>query len=338
MKNINLISTAFIIGFIAILNFGCEKAENEKSVSLAILTSDTITLITQTTAIVKSEIVSNGGGAITANGVCWSTSQSPTITDNKSIDSIGVASFGIGAVSYTNSISGLSANTKYYVRAYATNISGTSYGNVLSFNTLKPFPANGSIIRDIDNNIYHTIIIGNQVWSLENLKTSKYRNGDPIINFTDTAKWAWNGLTSGAYSNYNNDTSISNIYGKLYNWFAINDKRGICPNGWHIPTENEWNELINYLGGNSDVGGKLKETGILHWVSPNTGATNESGFTALPSGYREIDGTFQGLGHVTYIWSSTDVKDFGLGWSDKTIGSINSDKHIGLPVRYVMDK
>jgi uncharacterized protein (TIGR02145 family) len=102
------------------------------------------------------------------------------------------------------------------------------------------------------------------------LKTSKYSNGNPIINFIDTTKWAWNSLTKGAYSNYNNDSNLGNIYGKLYDWFAISDVRGLSPIGWHIPTDEEWNKLINYLGGDERAGGKLKENGTLHWLNPNT--------------------------------------------------------------------
>lgn len=335
MKKRVLIESVLLISLITLFSFGCKKNENGNA---PFLTTDTITVITQTTAIVNSKIVSNGDAQITSVGVCWSTDSLPTINDNKSIDSISISIF-------TSSLYGLSINTKYYVRSYATNAFGTGYGGVKSFTTLKSFPVNGSTVKDIDNNVYHTIIIGNQVWLMENLKTSEYRNGDLITNFTDTTKWAWGNLTTGAYSNYNNDTNTNNIYGKLYNWFAVNDNRGLCPRGWHVPTSQEMDELINYLGGNEIAGGKMKEAGISHWYSPNTGATNESGFTILSAGFREIDGTFQGLGYSTYLWtssnpwlSSSQTLSYGFGWEQASTYSIYGDKRTGLSVRCIMDK
>lgn len=129
-----------------------------------------------------------------------------------------------------------------------------------------------------------------------------------------------------------------NINGRLYNGYAVSDKRGLCPDGWHIPSKAEWNELIHYLGGDSIAGGKLKEAGTAYWDSPNSGATNISGFTALPAGYREIDGTFQGLRHVTYLWSSTKLIDFVMGWNETSIGSLIYDNLGGVSIRCVMDK
>jgi uncharacterized protein (TIGR02145 family) len=131
----------------------------------------------------------------------------------------------------------------------------------------------------------------------------------------------------------------------LYNWFAVNDIRGLCPSGWHVPTSQEMDELINYLGGNEIAGGKMKETGISHWYSPNTGATNESGFTILSSGFREIDGTFQGLGYSTYLWtssnpwpSSSQTLSYGFGWEQASTYSIYVYRRTGLCVRCIMDK
>ncbi len=331
MKRRNVIESVLFIGFIALFISGCQKNEIVVSIPVPVLTTDTITAITQTTAVVNSVMESNGDAQIKSIGVCWSTSQTPTINDFKTIDIIGVGG-------YTSSIKDLTADTKYYVRSYATNIVGTVYGNVKTFKTLKPFPANGTIVKDLDNNIYHTIIIGNQVWLVENLKTSKYANGDPILNFTDTAKWAWQNRKTGASSNYNNDTNIGDIYGKLYNWYAVDDARGICPVGWHVPSDAEWKELIHFLGDNDIAGGKLKESGTLHWTAPNLGATNESGFTALPAGYRELDGSFQSLFNVTYFWTSTETYIYGLSRSQADIGSVGTDKRSNFSVRCTIDK
>jgi len=174
-------------------------------------------------------------------------------------------------------------------------------------------PDSTGTVTDIDGNVYKTVKIGNQWWMAENLKVTRYRNGDPIPNITDNHTWV--DLSTGAYCNYNNDISNVATYGRLYNWYAVDESRNIAPAGWHVPTDDEWKQLEIYLGMSpteadethwrgTDEGGKLKETGTTHWYSPNTGATNESGFTALPGGYR-VSGGFSSLGFGAYFWSST---------------------------------
>ena len=160
-------------------------------------------------------------------------------------------------------------------------------------------------VTDYDGNVYNTVIIGKQIWMAENLKATHYRNGDPIIHAKDDHHW-WEVRLSekGAYCNYNNDENNGAIYGRLYNQYAVTDSRGICPTGWHIPISAEWKILETFLGGNSVVGGKMKEAGTNHWKSPNTGATNESGFSALPGGVRDRTGHFGGIGFTGYFWSS----------------------------------
>ena len=158
-------------------------------------------------------------------------------------------------------------------------------------------------VTDIDGNVYHTVTIGTQVWMVENLKTTKYRNGDPIPNVTANANWA--ALTSGAYCWYNNDAATyKSSSGALYNWNAVADSRKIAPIGWHVPTDAEWATLTDYLGGLSVAGGKLKD--LAHWQTPNTGATNSTGFTALPGGDRNYDGAFFDSGSGGYWWTSTE--------------------------------
>jgi uncharacterized protein (TIGR02145 family) len=143
---------------------------------------------------------------------------------------------------------------------------------------------------------------------VENLKTTRFQNGESIPNITDDNSWAT--LTKGAYCDYNNLQENSAKYGHLYNWFAVNDSRKIAPAGWHIPTDAEWTTLTDYLGGESVAGGKLKEAGILNWISPNSSATNESGFTGLPGGLRSYsNGTFRNMGTNCYFWSSTASDD-----------------------------
>jgi len=162
-------------------------------------------------------------------------------------------------------------------------------------------------VIDFDGNVYKTVKIGTQIWTAENLKVTHYRNGDPIPNVTDNTEWS--NLTTGAYCNYNNDPTNAITYGKLYNWYAVADSRNLAPIGWHVPSDAEWQTLVNYLGGEEVAGGKMKEAGTEHWASPNTGATNESGFSALPGGMRS-DTAFYQLGNDAYFWSVTDCDSY----------------------------
>jgi uncharacterized protein (TIGR02145 family) len=149
-----------------------------------------------------------------------------------------------------------------------------------------------------------TIVIGTQQWMEKNLDVVTYRNGDIIPQVTDPTAWA--ALTTGAWCYYNNDPANGAIYGKLYNWYAVNDARGLAPQGWHIPTDEEWTTLDTKLGGRFVAGGKMKTTGTTRWTTPNTGATNESGFAGLPGGTRDYDGSFGFVGNDGYWWSSSE--------------------------------
>ena len=151
-----------------------------------------------------------------------------------------------------------------------------------------------------------SITICNQVWMQKNLDVSTYRNGDPIPQVTDASLWA--NLTTGAWCWYNNDSATYGAtYGKLYNWYAVNDTRGLAPQGWHVPSDAEWSTLSTCLGGDAVAGGKMKEAGTAHWGSPNAGADNSSGFAGLPGGYRDYDGTFLNVGNLGVWWSSTEA-------------------------------
>jgi clan AA aspartic protease (TIGR02281 family) len=145
--------------------------------------------------------------------------------------------------------------------------------------------------KDADGHIYKTVQIGGQTWMAENLRTTRYQNGEQI--FSDQSV-DWSVAYRGAYCTYGSKASNAPIHGLLYNWFAVNDSRGLCPMGWHIPTEQEWMLLIGYLGGDERAGGPLKSTS--RWMTPNFGATNSSGFNALPSGYRT---NFVGMGTIS---------------------------------------
>jgi uncharacterized protein (TIGR02145 family) len=189
---------------------------------------------------------------------------------------------------------GLAANTNYTYRVESFNAVGSSltYSNEWSINTGGTIPT-GS-----------TVTICNQIWSTKNLDVSTYRNGDAIPQVTDPTAWA--NLTTGAWCYYNNDAANGPIYGKLYNWYAVNDVRGLAPTGYHVPSDAEWTTLETCLGGSSVAGGAMKEAGLMHWLSPNTGATNSSGFAGLPGGYRYYNGPFYDIGYGGYWWSSTE--------------------------------
>lgn len=285
-----------------------------------------ISNITTTTASGGGNVTADGGATVTARGICWSTSQNPTITDLHTSD-------GTGTGSFTSSIGSLSPSTTYYVKAYATNSMGTAYGGQVSLAT------NALPITDIDGNVYHSVTIGTQVWMVENLKTTKYRNGTDIPYITDNALWSSD--TTGAYCNYQNIASNSTTYGRLYNWYAVNNVNNIAPTGWHVASDAEWTILTDFLGGEAVAGGKLKEAGTAHWNSPNTGATNESGFTALPGGWRRDYGPFED-GSWGYWWSATEY-NATIAWNRLMVFSAanvwrnDSFKTYGFHVRCIKD-
>ena len=284
-------------------------------VEVPTLTTTAVTEITRTTASSGGNITDDGGGAVTSRGVCWSTSTNPTTADSHTTD-------GEGTGTFTSILTGLIQATTYYVRAYATNSAGTAYGNQEVYTTPP-----GSV-TDADGNVYQTIAIGTQTWMVANLKTTKYNNGTDIPPVTDNTEWI--NLESPGYCWYDNDeASYKDTYGALYNWYAVNTGM-LCPDGWHVPTDSEWTALEDYLGGWEEAGGKLKETGTAHWNSPNTGASNESGFTALPGGVRNhTTGIFESIGLYGDWWSETEI-DINTSWfRDLSYSSISVEKIIG---------
>jgi uncharacterized protein (TIGR02145 family) len=297
---------------------------------LATLTTTEISQLLFNSAVSGGNITSSGGTAITARGVCWSNSPSPTVDlTTKTIN-------GSGSGIFSSSITQLNPATTYYVRAYATNSVGTSYGDQISFvsqNTNNPFE----------------ITIGNQIWSTRNLDVTTYRDGTPIPQVTDPTQWL--NLTTGAWCYYNNDPANNATYGKLYNWYAVagihdtdpsTPNKILAPQGWHNPSDAEWTTLTTFLGGASVAGGKMKSTGTSLWLSPNTAATNESGFTGLPAGCRLNLGSFNYIGNYGFWWSSSESSTANswlrnLVYDDGIANSYTINKKNGFSVRCLRD-
>lgn len=372
------------------------------AVSVPVVSSNpSVSSITQTSAGFGGNVTSDGGSPVTARGVCWNTTGSPTVgLSTKTTD-------GSGTGSFSSSLTGLTAGTTYKVRAYATNANGTAYGNEVSFSTTSapatvnitfrvnmtnetvsaqgvhiagsfqnpawqpgatPMTLSGSgiytctvaipknttveykfingnawgnnenlpapcgtspdgnrtlnvgttdqtvtfcynscntscptpSITDFDGNVYQTVQIGTQIWMAENLKTSRYRNGDPIP--TGLNNGTWQTTASGAYAIYDELPTNDNVYGKLYNWYAVADSRNLCPAGWHVPSDADWLTLEGFLG--TSVGGKMKAVSNL-WTFTNVGATNESGFSGLPGGSRGQFGNYLYQKDYGYWWTSS---------------------------------
>jgi uncharacterized protein (TIGR02145 family) len=281
---ISLISMIFLI-------YGCKKA------TAPTLVTAEVTGITVTSALSGGEITADGGGDITAKGVCWNTTGEPTTADPKTND-------GTGSDSFTSTLSPLIAATTYYTRAYATNEAGTSYGEEFTFTTK---------IADGDGNQYTVVKIGSAVWMAENLKTTKYNDNSLIPNVTENAAWA--NQTTGAYCWYNNDMAFNKpIYGALYNWFAVNNGK-LCPAGWHVATDAEYKTMEQSIGmaqaeldvwgwRGTDQGTKMKNS--TGWSAGQTG-NNASGFAAIPGGYRFYqDGSFYNQNMLSYWWTATE--------------------------------
>jgi uncharacterized protein (TIGR02145 family) len=296
--------------------------------------------ITSNSIVTGGNVVSQGLSSVTARGVAYGTATNPTTLNN-------TTSNGVGTGVYTSTITGLNASTQYYVRAYATNSAGTAYGNEVSFTTLSPFTCGTSMVSDVDNNTYATVQIGTQCWTQSNLKVSKYRNGDNIPSGLNDSQWG--STTSGAYAIYNNDAANDALYGKLYNWYAVNDSRGLCPTGWHVPSDAEWTTLTTFLGGANVAGGAMKSTATQPtpggWTAilPNTGATNSSGFTGLPGGDRDSGGGFGNLGFAATWWSSSGSVSGNNAWfralniSNASAYRGINDHRDGLSVRCARD-
>jgi uncharacterized protein (TIGR02145 family) len=385
-------------GWMQINTIGKVQLTNQlvESETVPVVSTSEVVSITTISAYSGGTITYNGGLSVTNKGVVWSTTPSPSFENY-----VGITNEGAGDDPFTSSLTGLSPNTTYYLRAYASNSLGTGYGNEISFTTQSdqtytiyfsnpgdwatPYirlwggdgsftdqfpgepmvaPAEGSIwysfevpssyqnllfsdgqggdktidlyrsttgwfdgvqwydsepynthgtLTDIDGNLYRTIMIGDQIWMAQNLKTKHYNNGDAIP--TGLSNYDWQYATSGAVAIYPQDgvfqtteDAMLKLYGAIYNWHAVRDSRNICPTGWRVASYEEWLTLINYLGGTDYAGGKLKSTGDIEsgtgiWYYPNSGASNETNFLAVPGGHRNSLGDYYNLGYEANWWT-----------------------------------
>jgi len=288
--------------------------------------------ITSNSAIVGGTISLDGGTTVTERGICYGIDPNPATNNNKTVIGNGIGSF-------STKITGLIANTTYFVCAYAMNSQGTAYGTQLTFTTQQRIYFNPTLsygsLTDIDGNVYKTIIIGTQTWMAENLKTTKYNDGTIISKVLVNT---WDAFKTGAYCWLNDDAiTYKDTYGALYNWYAVNNGK-LAPKGWHVPIASEWSTLISYLGGVNVAGDKMKETGTTHWLSPNINATNSSGFSGVPGGY--LYESFYSTGYYAAWWSSSqdnvyDAWRFTLSFNKSSVNIDIGPKKIGNSVRCI---
>ena len=267
------------------------------------VTTIQVSNITASTAVCGGNVTYDGGASITGRGVCWSTTPDPDLNDFFTSD-------GTGSESYSSTMTDLAPVTTYYVRAYAKNSAWTIYGEQITFTTK---------LADAEGNLYNTVTIGTQVWMTENLRVTKLNDNTLIPEVTDNTLWI--GTSVPAYCWYNNDIAYKPTCGALYNWYAVNSGK-LCPSGWHVPTDDEFNILEQSLGmgadqlnlwgwRGTDQGTQLKNT--TGWDEGGNG-TNSSGFSALPGGYRYgATGDFYLLTTITYWWTATE-NDADRGW------------------------
>jgi len=301
--------------------------------AIPLVTTDSVMQVTTNSAIVGGNVIIGNGGPVTQRGICWSTSPNPTTADS-------VLSFGSGIGTFSDTITGLQSATRYFIRAFAVNAAGAAYGNENQIVTLyPPFP-----VYDIDSNYYNGLRIGTQYWLDRNLATSRLNDGTSIPVESDGN--IWKNLATPGRCWYNNDSATYHAdYGSLYNWYAVNTGK-LCPAGWHVPTYDEMNIFRDYLGGASTGGGKLKETGFLHWLSPNTGATNQYLFSARGGGQRTINyagnSVFGNLKYGGAFWSSTmynvlNAYSMWLATNNTTHNLSNSSFSSGFSIRCIAD-
>jgi len=355
LKRINSVSIKIRIGIVIILFplTACQRVEPENILEI---TTDDIEIVADGSCVFNGTVVSIGKEKITEHGFCWSESPNPVIDET----SVKLGPRELKG-SFSSTVSDLSAKTTYYVKAYVIANSITHYGEEKSFTTPE---SSSPSIKDIDGNTYYTVNIGDQTWMASNLQVTHYPDGSQIQLIEDQLTWFNFGLDDQAYCWYDNITANGFTYGALYTWPAAmhgsdgsntnpSGVQGVCPDGWHLPSDSEWNQLEMFLGMSQEEargedwrgtieGGKMKQEGTKYWKSPNTGATNETGFNALPAGWRHGDGFFKNIGISVRFWTSSEIGDYawayGLDNNTSKVYRNFSGVYQGQSVRCIKDK
>jgi uncharacterized protein (TIGR02145 family) len=301
--------------------YTCKKEKEKEKVPT--LTTTTVSLVSKATATGGGNISNEGGDSVINRGVCWSTSANPTI------ELATMTSDGPGTGDFTSSLTGLSTNTLYYVKAYATNNFGTAYGPEVNFYTY--YGKQTGTVIDVDGNIYNAITIVTQTWIKEDLRTTRYNDGTTIPLVTENTAWA--DLTTPGYCWNHNATATSNIF---YNWYSVNTGK-LCPTGWHVPTSAEWTTLTDYVG--EDAGKKLKATTGWRLIT----GTNETNFTAYGGDSRDSYGRYSIINYMYgFWWSSTDYSSDvaigrSIGYLQNGVSLALESKKCGFSVRCLKD-
>ena len=237
-------------------------------------------------------------------------------------------------------IDGVFAQDSLYLYKSGSVIHSRAIADVDSISFVNRTAKPSTTVSDIEGNVYHTVTIGTQTWMVENLRTRKFRDGSSIDSIAD--RIAWKSTSTAAWCNYNNDAVSATLYGKLYNYYAVTDSRGIAPVGWHVPTDSEWSQLVDFLGGELEAGGKLKQRGTNYWLSPNYNASNQTGFSALPGGCRDWGGNSKSAGNYGNWWTASE-QDVNNAWCRYTynktacIYRYNYLKTCGFSVKCIKD-
>ncbi len=300
--------------------------------------------ITSTTGVtyeattIHAEVSDDGGANVTDRGIVWGTSENPGFDDSQVQEGSGTGEFSV-------SLDNLDEETTYYIRAYAVNGVGTSFSTQVSVTTLGESDTTG-VVTDVEGNIYNTVLINGKWWMTENLRVRQYNDGTNIPTGHNDNDWIE--LTEGAWTYFNEDHQWDETYGKLYNWYATADTRGLCPEGWRLPTDDDVKELRDMYGGYLEAGGYFKETGTAEdgdglWREPNEGANNLTGFSARPGGAR-IHGVFFNRETTAYFWTGDDdledddfARNFIMVYDTSSLLRQIVRKHYGLSVRCMMD-
>jgi Fibrobacter succinogenes major domain (Fib_succ_major). len=296
--------------------------------STPVLETNSVVVKTYNSIACGGMITSDAGGQIVSKGVCWSENPEPSITDSKAVSTQE-------GNTYSCFVQNLKSNTKYYIRAYATNSVGTNYGSVKSFTLWLNYQE--SPLKDIEGNEYKSVRVGEQVWMQENLRTTKFQDGTSLTTLNLQSEW--NEKNAPGY--YVNVDNVS--FGYIYNGYAISANKNICPAGWHIPTQAEWETLINYLGGYSVAGDLMKGSATMYWGKSGNDVYNLSGFTALPNGYVGSDGTSHDkLQDASFFVSTFDAQgnpSFSTIESDLSSIQLSqtSSKVSGVSIRCIKD-